>query len=218
MQKLSFGLTFVLFAAACDGPVDDSFGRHSTPMPGPVEPGTDPNAVTPAPPLCSPTTGTQWKGFAGTSLVQQRSDGAIGADRARMKPFDALADEYTRAIGNVPASLANAAASFGAAPERFYMEPQASAISVWSSFRVAFDGCLTFTETAADYAAAPTDASATAMCTALARKFWSRAATSAEVDACKQVALTDSAGEATPRRRWAFTCASLLSSAGFLTY
>ena len=217
MQKLSFCLSLLLLAAACDGPVDDSSGRHNNPLPG-GPPGTEPSAMDPAPPMCSSKTGTQWKGFADTNLVQQRSDGAIGADRARMKPFDALADEYMRVIGTVPGSLAKAGASFGDAPERFYAEPQASAISVWSSFRVAFDGCLTFTETAPDYAAAPTDASATATCTTLARKFWSRAATSAELDACKQVALTDSASEATPRRRWAFTCASLLSSAGFLTY
>lgn len=216
MEKLSFGLIFVLFVAACDGSPDDSGGRHNVPMPG-TGPGTDPTGTTPGAPLCT-NSGTQWKGFAGTNLVQARVDGAIGSDRARLKPFNALADEYQRSIGNVPASLANAAASFGDAPERFYAEPRASAISVWSSFRVGFDGCLTFTETAAEYADAPTDASATATCTALARKFWSRAATTAELDACKQVALVDSAGEATPRRRWAFTCASLLSSAGFLTY
>jgi hypothetical protein len=215
MEKLSFGLIFVLFAAACDGSPDDSGGRRNVPMPG--GPGTDPNGTTPGAPLCS-NVGTQWKGFAGTNLVQARVDGAIGADRARLKPFNTLADEYQRAIGNVPASLANAAASFGDAPERFYAEPRASAISVWSSFRVGFDGCLTFTEAAPEYADAPTDASATATCTTLARKFWSRAATAEEIDACKQVALTDSATEATPRRRWAFTCASLLSSAGFLTY
>ena len=35
-----------------------------------------------------------------------------------------------------------------------------------------------------------------------------------ELDACTQVALTDSAAESAPRRRWAYTCASLLSSAG----
>jgi hypothetical protein len=55
---------------------------------------------------------------------------------------------------------------------------------------------------------------------------WSRTPTPAEIDACVKVAVTDSvtetpatgARQTTPVRRWAYACASVLTSAGFLTY
>jgi hypothetical protein len=52
----------------------------------------------------------------------------------------------------------------------------------------------------------------------MARKFWSRAPSDDEVKACTDVALTDTASEPDAKRRWAYTCASLLSASGFLTY
>jgi hypothetical protein len=171
----------------------------------------------PAAPKCTDV-GKSYAGFAGTKLEEKRVNAQIGADRARIKPYSALKGEYERTIGVAPASLEAAGTSFGNPPERFASEPRSSAIQLYSAFRVAFDGCLTFTETAAELAAAPTQESASATCTTMARKFWSRAPTADEVQQCTQVALVDSAAEGAPRRRWAYTCATLLSSAGFLTY
>ena len=162
--------------------------------------------------------GKGYTGFGGTKLEDKRVNAAIGADRARIKPYTALKAEYERVIGQAPDSLGQAAGSFGSPPARFASEPRAGAIQLYSAFRVAFDGCLTFTATAAEFGAAPTKESATAQCTTMARKFWSRAPTPEEVDQCTQVALNDSSKEADVRRRWAYTCATLLSSAGFLTY
>ena len=85
-------------------------------------------------------------------------------------------------------------------------------------FRVSFEGCLGFTASAPEYAATPDDGSANKVCASLARKFWSREPSEAETKACAQVALVDSASESDPRRRWAYTCASLLTAAGFLSY
>ena len=142
----------------------------------------------------------------------------VGADRGRIKPYSALRGEYERTLGLAPASLEGAAASFGRPPERFSSEPGASAIQVFSAYRVAFDGCLDFVEKDVVYAKAPTDGTAKTQCNALTRKFWSRAATEEELKACTDVALVDSVSETEPKRRWAYTCATLLSSAPFLTY
>lgn len=171
----------------------------------------------PSAPKCTDV-GTSHVGFGGTKLEEKRVNAPVGADRARIKPYSALKGEYERTIGVVPASLQAAGPSFGNPPERFSSEPRASAIQVYSAFRVAFDGCLTYTETAAELASPPTIETASAQCTAMARKFWSRAPTKAEVEQCAQVAMVDSASETAPRRRWAYTCATLLSSSGFLTY
>lgn len=212
MIKMNRFTTLVIIAlasgsAGCSGcdATDDGFTRKNN------------KVDDPAAPKCEDV-GTKYKGFAGTELTEKRVNAAIGTDRARIKPYSALKGEYERTIGVAPASLQQAGASFGNPPERFSSEPHASAIQVYSAFRVAFDGCLTYTEAPAEYANAPTPESAAQNCASMARKFWSRTATKEEIDSCAQVALTDSASEPTPRRRWAYTCAALLSSAGFLTY
>ncbi len=196
----------VLALAACDSQEDD-FKRKNA--------GPDPND--PSVPKCTET-GKPWVGFAGTKLEEKRSNAPIGADRARIKPYSALKGEYERAIGVAPAGLEGAAATFGSPPDRFSSEPRASAIQVYSAFRVSFEGCLAYVETIPAMASAPTPESAAAECRMMARKFWSRAATDEELKACTDVAVTDSAPEGAPRRRWAYTCATLLSASGFLTY
>jgi hypothetical protein len=198
-------IAFALAAlAGCDEVADD-FKRRNNGV-------DDPNA-----PKCTDV-GASHVGFGGEKLEEKRVNAKIGTDRARMKPYSALKGEYERVIGVAPPSLEAAGPSFGNPPERFSSEPRASAIQVYTAFRVAFDGCLTYTESDAAFAAAPTPASASEQCTAMARRFWSRAPTKEEVGACVKVATEDSASEGAPRRRWAYTCATLLSSAGFLTY
>jgi hypothetical protein len=206
MSNGTSAITLLLVGlTACDGEPRDDFKRRNSGIADPLAP------------KCTDV-GVSHLGFGGTKLEDKRANAPMGADRARIKPYSALKGEYERAIGVVPASLQTAGPSFGSPPERFSSEPRASAIQVYTAFRVAFDGCLTYTEKAAELASAPTPETASAQCTAMARKFWSRAPTKEEVEQCTQVAMVDSASEATPRRRWAYTCATLLSSAGFLTY
>jgi hypothetical protein len=162
--------------------------------------------------------GASYTGFGGKKLDEGRVKAAIGADRARVKPYSALRAEYERVIGVAPSGIDRAASSFGAPPDRFASETRASAIQIYSAFRLAFDGCLSHVETIPAFAEPPAPDEAKAQCAAWARNFWSRTPTPAEVDQCANVALVDSAGEAVPQRRWAYTCAALLSSAGFLTY
>lgn len=210
---LFIGFAALGIIAGCDSSGDDNFKRKNAV----AGEGPDGGVVDPAAPKCVDF-GAKYTGFAQTDLNDKRVNAAIGADRARIKPYSALKGEYNRVIGATPDSLDKAGASFGSPPDRFSAEPKASAIQIYSAFHVAFDGCLTFTQTAPEFAAAPAPDTASTQCTNMARKFWSRSATKDEVDACAQVALTDSATETDPRRRWAYTCASLLTSAGFLTY
>lgn len=201
-------LLTLLASASCSE--DEAGGRKNVKI-------ENPNGDGGTGPACTEF-GKGYVGFTGTKLEDKRVNAPIGADRARIKPYSALRGEYERVIGTAPASLDKSAATFGQPPERFAREPRASAIQVYTAFRVAFDGCLTYTETAPEFANAPTQESASAQCTAMARKFWSRAPTPDEVKECTQAALVDSTAEGTPRRRWAYTCAAILSSAGFLTY
>jgi len=192
------------------GAVNDPGGPGGPDGPGgPGGPGGEMNR-------CDP--GRSWLGFDGAPLDLRRVDAPAGADGHRVKPYSALAGEYARVLGKTPASLASLANTFGAAPERWYDEPQASAVSIYASLRVAFQGCLAVTGAGAKYAAGPDAASAATECGAWAQAFWSRAATPQEIDACVRVAVEGTAKEPDARRRWAYACASVLSAAGFLAY
>jgi hypothetical protein len=157
-------------------------------------------------------------GFGKTDLVADRPNEATGMNRARVKPFSVLAGEYTRTIGAAPASLAGSASTFGDAKTRWFEESSSGALELDQTFRVSFQGCLEFTKSAAEYGAAPTDDTAKKNCTTLIRKFWSADGASDEIEACTQYAMTGSAKENNPRRRWAYVCASVLSSSRFLTF
>jgi hypothetical protein len=171
-------------------------------------------------------------GLGGISLKLGRADGVAGADRRRTKPFNVLSTELSRVLGNTPPSMAGLGATFGEAQARWYSEPKPSAVILSSAQGVAFEGCLKLTETDAAYAAAPEISTATAACSAMARKFWSRVVAPADVQGCVDVATVDSVDETyatgangapmtqptTPRRRWAYACASLLTTTQFLAY
>ena len=181
-----------------------------------VPPGTDPAAVPPTP-IC-PSMGVSYVGLGGRKLTAGRIEVVAGGNRDRIKPFNVLGTEINRVASTTPTLLAANAATFGAAPARWYTEPTVSAVSLFTSYRVAFEGCLELTKTAPEYAAAPTDVTAAAQCTKLARKFWSRTPTPEEITTCTTVATVDTAAETDVRRRWAYVCAPLLSSAPFLAY
>jgi len=178
--------------------------------------GGDPNGTGSTTQACD--VGQSWDGFAGTKLEVGRVDAPIGADRGRMKPYSALQGEYQRVLGATPSTLAGAASTFGQPVNRWYVEPQASAISLYTAYSVAFDGCLTYTATDPKYATAPTQATASTECAAMARKFWSQTASTDQVNACVTVAVTNTASITDAKRRWAHTCASVMTASGFLAY
>lgn len=170
--------------------------------------------------------GQQYLGFDAKDLTKDRVEEAVGIDRARFKPFSALETEYERVLPTRPQLLNGAGSTFATPPARWYDEPQATAIGIYTSYRIAFEGCLDITADA-KYSAMPDANGASTECAAWARKFWSRDASPEEINACVQVATTDSVTETslqgvtsntTAERRWAYACASVLTAAGFLTY
>jgi hypothetical protein len=166
---------------------------------------------------CDP--GRAYTGFdKSVPLNADRVEADYKVDRMRIKPYSALGDEYLRVIGRTPALYPSMAATFGSSPARWYDEPQASAVTLFASFKMAFQGCLDVTATAAEYGSAPEAAAAKSACQNWALGFWSRAPSTGEVDSCVRVATQDTSGEPDVRKRWAYTCAAVLNSAGFLAY
>jgi hypothetical protein len=189
-----------------------------TELPPPSE--TPPTETTPTPPAPTCDIGLAYAGFAGTDLTAGRIPGDLGPERGRVKPFTALVGEVPRVLGSTPGMLADpsVANTFGIIPARWDEEAQGSGVGVYTMFRIAFQGCLTATATPAKFAAVPSNTTAAAECGTWARNFWSRTATQPEVDACVKVAMVDTAKETDPKRRWAYTCASVMTAAGFTTY
>ncbi|MGH7281467.1 MAG: hypothetical protein ACRELY_08100 [Polyangiaceae bacterium] len=169
------------------------------------------------PPLCT-TTGKTYNGFGGSTLGSDRVQDVLGADRGRVKPYSALTGEYMRVSSYSPPILTSSASTFGAPAANWYQEPSASAITIYTAYRASFQSCLQLTATAAEFSAAPTNATATTECTSWTRQFWSRDATPDELNTCTGVALTDTASETDVNKRWAYVCAAVMTSAGFLSY
>ncbi|MCW5831753.1 MAG: hypothetical protein KIS78_04775 [Labilithrix sp.] len=155
-------------------------------------------------------------GFANVDFAAGRSQGDIGVDRRRVKPYSALASEFERVLGVVPVGLAASAATYGEPPSRWYAEPAAGAVSLYTTYTLAFAACYD-TMTNAKYDEAPTMESAAVECSALQRKAWQRTPAPDEVTACAGIAVGLD-GESVARRRWAHACASVLTSAGFTSY
>ena len=193
---------------------------HNTPGSGdpnaPPGGGDDPGATPPGDPaLCTSKT---YLGFDSKVLSGDRVVANIGVDRLRLKPFGVLQTEYPRVLGNTPASLAGTQATFGNAPQRWYDEPESNAVALETAYDIAFDGCLTYVATDTMFAAAPSDASAKTACAAMARKFWSKTPSPDEIQACADVAVNSAAAEPQTARKWAYACASVMTSAGFMSY
>lgn len=227
MMKSLIAATLVSFAVvACVGEADSLNGGRGAGTNGenggdPNDPnapganGEDPNAPgANGPGACQ---GAPHIGFGNVDFVADRKPGELGENRRRVKPFTSLNGEFQRALGAVPPALAANAAAYGETPARWYAEPVAGAVSLYTTYTLAFTTCYD-TMTQAEYQAAPTAATATAKCSELARKYWMRTPTTEEVTACSDLAVTGLATEPAPRRRWAHACASLLTSTGFTTY
>lgn len=209
-------------AAACGDNPDVLKGRATTdPAPDGTSNGANPDDPNAAPGALECTVkpdGRSYILFDGSKLETTRVNENVGVNRARLKPFAVMQGEYQRVLGVVPASLAASAGSFDQAPERWFAEAEHSGVSLNAIFDISFDGCLAYTKTAADYAAAPTDATATTVCTALMRKAWSKTPAPEEIASCTTLATTKLTTEPDARRRWAYVCASVLSSSQFLTF
>ncbi len=178
--------------------------------------GTDPNGEgdPTEPGTCKE--GVPHPGFAQADFVGDRKPGAIGVDRRRVKPFSALRTEFQRVLGTVPGVMNQSAAAFGDVPARWYSEPTAGAVSLNTTYSLAFTGCYE-TMTDPKYAQAPTADTATAECASLQRKAWMRSPTPEETTACSELVLGLTT-ETVARRRWAHACASVMAAAGFTTY
>jgi hypothetical protein len=212
----------LLVLAACEGGFNRNDGQVKVVDPDVVEqdtPTIQPHDVTgdsPAAPTCD--TGRAYVGFGGLDLALDREPGAVGEETRRPRPFTALASEFTRVLGATPTMLAGAESTYGTIPARWSQEPTLSAVSVFTTFRIAFQGCLTLTAQPAKFGVMPTEATARTECAAWAERFWSRTALGPELDACVQVVTRDATVETNARRRWAYGCAATLSSADFLTF
>ncbi|MGE0397095.1 MAG: hypothetical protein AB7T06_10280 [Kofleriaceae bacterium] len=194
----------VLLVAGCVGQPTDN---------GAVDGGTDGGVE---PPTCPVT--RSYDGFGGRKLEASREAIEAGSDRLRMKPFVALASEYARALSLASFDTAAYAATFGRPPARWFNEPLASANTLYAAFALAYDACTRHTATDAAFAAAPSTTTATLACHTFAMRAWSRDATDEETAACVSYAVDKTASITDPRARWAYTCASVLTASGFLTY
>jgi hypothetical protein len=199
-------LTLLLATAACTGDIgaggDDGSGSGS-------------GSGSSDPDLCP--TARSYTGFGTTPLEADRPVLAAGADRMRLKPYAALAAEYARALGLSSVDTTAFAATFGKPPARWYAEPAASANTLYAAFALAYGACSQFTSTGGAFDTAPTAAQASALCGDFAHRAWNRDMSDAELASCVDYATTKTGSDA-PARRWAYTCAAVLSASGFLSY
>lgn len=159
-----------------------------------------------------------YAGFGNRTLEADRPTIEPGSDRLRIKPYGALAAEYRAALGLSAFDTSLYAATFGRPPARWYIEPQASANTVYAAFALAFDACSQHTTADALYATAPNAQLADIVCRDHARKFWNREPTDAEASACATYAVDKTDPADAPAKRWAYSCAAVLSASGFLAY
>jgi hypothetical protein len=204
------GVASLVALAACDDPNSLLGGGRDGRT---TDPTTSPQAL-----LCTQKPNARsYKGFDDSKLEDTRANEAASANLARFKPFGVMAGEYQRVLGVVPPNLANASSSFDAPPDRWYAEPTQSAVSLSAAFDLSFQAC-TQALGSAEYGAIPTADSAKNICTSAMRKAWSRAPSPDELSACTELATEKLGAEPDPHRRWAYVCASILSSSNFLTY
>lgn len=223
MSAKFFSGLFIAGLAGCSGD-PNALGLGNDPF-NPNPNGTDPTTVDGGQPDPAAVTtcnqkpeGRTYLGYGKIALESDRVNEAAGENRARVKPFSVLSGEYTRAVGAPPASLAANASTFGDVPVRWYEEAHSSAVELSTAYRIAFDGCLTFTATAAEFSAVPDTMTAPAECTSMMKKFWSQTPQPAEIASCSNYATTALGKEPNARRRWAYVCAAAMTSTRFLTF
>ncbi|MEW5741437.1 MAG: hypothetical protein AB1938_21125 [Myxococcota bacterium] len=216
MTRAILSSLLVVLVAGCEAEIDQKGPSDPTIVPLDITKKDQSKIRTPEVAICE--SGRKYPGFGGIELTADRRDVDLGLETARLKPYSALQTEYPRVLGNTPGLLAGAESTFGTTPARWYPAPQASAVALYTAYRVAFQGCLTLTAQPAKYNVAATQETAIAECSAWARKFWSRPALGPEIEACATVIIQDSIEETNLRRRWAYGCAAVLTASDFLTY
>ena len=217
MKNFIVTVSSLSLLAACQGGATLEYKSMKEDRPQVIDPSLNPdNPVATEAQACDFS--YSYEGFGGTRLEAGRDDEEVGFDRDRVKPLSALQGEYARVLGrSTPALLSQLSSTFGQVPPRWFVEPEANAVSLYSAMRVAFVGCIDFTNTA-EFDAMPDASNAEAKCSSFARRFWSRSPDTEEVQACVDVVVSGTARETQPRRKWAYACASVLSSAPFLTF
>jgi len=168
---------------------------------------------------CSTAGAKTYKGFGNVELTAGRvTEIPAEGDRFRVKPLSALRGDYQRVFGAVPSSLEANASTFAAAPDRWFVEPVASAITLFTTYRVSYQAALTLAGTDPKYAAAPTEATAATACESFARLTWNKVPSKDQVAACVKIAVVDTAAETDAKARWAYALASVMASTGFISY
>jgi hypothetical protein len=216
--KLSLGAaTLIILVAACADNPDALLGKRAG---GPND-GENANGENETPESLQCTAkpeGRAYVNFNGNHLDQNRTNENVGVNRARIKPYAVMANEYQRVLGLVPEAIKTAGGSFDAPPERWYAESTHSGVSMNTIFEISFAGCVAYAKAAPDLKAAPTPESAKAECTRLMRKAWNRTPSPEEIQGCTDLAMTKLASQTDVSRRWAYVCSSVLSSSQFLTF
>src|SRR6185436_12997894 len=122
-------------------------------------------------------------------------------DRYQLKEYAIYSTELTRAIGVVPTKITNQGTTFNAPPVRWDIPQELAAPSMNTFFNAAFEGCLTYTGTATNYAANPTATTAQTECAAMQKKFWMKIPSAADTTSCVNFATSAANNDANPRRR-----------------
>lgn len=227
MKKISLiAVTIALSLAACSKPkvnmfkAGDDVSAEQDPRDrngeDPAAGGENGSALTLT---CSAEGAKTYKGFGDMDLTAGRAleIPALG-DRYRVKPYSALEKEFLRVTGNVPKSLAANASTFAAAGDRWYSEPQGSAVTLFTTYRIAYEAALNYTATDAKWNQVPTDETAKVECQLFARAAWNREASESEIAACQNIAVVETATETDAKMRWAYALASVMNATGFIAY
>jgi hypothetical protein len=154
-------------------------------------------------------------GLDGRVLIEERLDLTAQTDRLRVKPYSLLQEDFNRALGMTPAFIQNQASTFNDPATRWSQEPALSGVNMYQAFKAAFQGCrATLTQT--QFQTNPTLATADVECASFQRKFWNREPTAQERSSCASFAVSAENNDASPKNRWAYACAAVLSSVNFL--
>lgn len=223
-------------ASPTPGPGDVPPPPPDGPPPGEPEPGEVPPLPSVA--ICEDApAGRGYLGLAGEHLEAERSDVAAGYDTRR--PYRnflhnsdwVVAVDLQKAVGNSPVAAdperrdPGFGASFGITPPRWYNESEVGTFAVYVTFNYAFKVCLrefdaeralTHQPWYEHAAFEPTEERARDFCSGVQAKAWLRDPSAEELQACVDLAL-DLGEEPDFKQRWAYVCASVLSSPNWLS-
>ena len=214
---------------ACSGTiVTDHLGTHPLPASGPVDLAADePFIRLPAAVACNGTfVGRRYFGFAGEALDARRESLASGQDLARVRDGSDLGTQLGGRSLDLATSSSSDRQAFGVAPPNWYEHAQASFATAYRVYALGFEGCLKKLQNPAnyhafghgDYAVSPTPESAARQCKKLGELMWWREMSAEELAPCVEYANEVLSLEPVPQRQWAYVCAAVAGSAGFLVY